>query len=829
MANLSSIGDIQKESMADEVGSMIKLGIFLTLAAFCALVLFNNAYAENANVRIALEYPNGDRASLGNSVLVISSEDKEVSKEIAGKAESANFEVTLPAGKRYQMTVFVNEMWSAVHYVKLNSDQTITITIPTSAGMKFEIYYNNGQTPIENANVQLFSHEENLIREGLTDMGGKTLRFWLASTPQEDNFYQPRIQIAESLVYEYEPIRVDSGSTDIEIVTPWPSSVDFLKISAYENEVSKLREWDDAYLAELIDLKGNSKISRFNRGDVLFTDLLVGEYDLLVRQESSDVILENTTVTVSQKTNRLDLIIPQTEYNEKVDKIQETKLSAKPETSDMPLEGFDKDHGWSKQSSSGTQITESENTRTSMSLVTDGTKKPVFTRSPLLGTVDVSNRMVEMSLWVNHPSKLTELWLFATSDNFESSWYTAKLDAESLVPNQWNKIKIQLDTSEKTGEPDPTKINRLQIRVRDDGTSSVKITIDEIRVLQKQSDTTDAIYGSKSSCNCVAFRMDDIQDFWLNQVQLEIMNTFQEKNADLTVGIIGNSFGKDRTIKNYIMENKGNDGFLELANHGWDHEDFTQYNSVAQEFLLSKTNSKINDMFGITPTVFIPPFNSFNSETIHAMKKLGMTHFSSELDFSEPPYPLSGQNVYNFPETAFTGALNEDRTQFVGLHHSDTMRQIDSSLSEYGFAVVTIHPQDFAVYHQESYRNEADQLQIEQLDSLISNLLDSGVSIVPISEINTESEKGDIPSWIKNNAKWWYEGKVTTESFVNSLEFLIKQGIVTLPPTENNSNEITKVPDWIKTNAKWWAEGKISDSEFVSSTQFLVRNGIIQI
>jgi len=37
------------------------------------------------------------------------------------------------------------------------------------------------------------------------------------------------------------------------------------------------------------------------------------------------------------------------------------------------------------------------------------------------------------------------------------------------------------------------------------------------------------------------------------------------------------------------------------------------------------------------------------------------------------------------------------------------------------------------------------------------------------------------------------------------------------------------VPDWVKNNAMWWAEGKISEQEYLNSIKFLVENNIINI
>ena len=40
------------------------------------------------------------------------------------------------------------------------------------------------------------------------------------------------------------------------------------------------------------------------------------------------------------------------------------------------------------------------------------------------------------------------------------------------------------------------------------------------------------------SCNCVAFRFDDVQGYWLNDVQITVIETLEKKNVPLTIGII---------------------------------------------------------------------------------------------------------------------------------------------------------------------------------------------------------------------------------------------------------------------------------------------------
>lgn len=40
--------------------------------------------------------------------------------------------------------------------------------------------------------------------------------------------------------------------------------------------------------------------------------------------------------------------------------------------------------------------------------------------------------------------------------------------------------------------------------------------------------------------------------------------------------------------------------------------------------------------------------------------------------------------------------------------------------------------------------------------------------------------ENNIPTWIKNNAKWWSEGKVSDSEFLNAMEYLIDQNVITV-------------------------------------------------
>mgnify|MGYP003983819193 FL=1 len=99
--------------------------------------------------------------------------------------------------------------------------------------------------------------------------------------------------------------------------------------------------------------------------------------------------------------------------------------------------------------------------------------------------------------------------------------------------------------------------------------------------------------------------------------------------------------------------------------------------------------------------------------------------------------------------------------------------------------------------------------------------------IIFFSDSNSNSFK--IPSWIKNNSGWWADGTIDDNSFVQGIEFLVKEGIIVVDSTSQDNEESKEIPTWIKNNAGWWADGIIDDSTFITGIEFLVKEGLISV
>ena len=87
-----------------------------------------------------------------------------------------------------------------------------------------------------------------------------------------------------------------------------------------------------------------------------------------------------------------------------------------------------------------------------------------------------------------------------------------------------------------------------------------------------------------------------------------------------------------------------------------------------------------------------------------------------------------------------------------------------------------------------------------------------------------------VPAWVKSNAGWWADGTISETEFVSGIQHLIKEGILTIPPTTVSAETTQEgVPAWVKSNAGWWADGTISDGEFVNGIQHLIKIGIVNV
>lgn len=256
------------------------------------------------------------------------------------------------------------------------------------------------------------------------------------------------------------------------------------------------------------------------------------------------------------------------------------------------------------------------------------------------------------------------------------------------------------------------------------------------------------------ACNCVIFRMDDIQDYWLNSAQVAVMNLFLSKNQSLSLGLVMHTVGNDSKIINKVGEGY-HKGLFELALHGWDHVDYTKLSEQEQQYSLQKANEKMKQLFGRTSNIFIPPNDPFNDDTMNAMRRLHIQILSSveyeenNLNHNESVFVANGnESVYH--TSNYNNVANESIYHIPGtilfkdyVHGlwektpiDKILNAISANIEKYGYAVVVIHPQDFVkVDGKGKFTNIADKSESNDLSFLVNSVLSRNIHIASFSKL----------------------------------------------------------------------------------------------
>ena len=229
-------------------------------------------------------------------------------------------------------------------------------------------------------------------------------------------------------------------------------------------------------------------------------------------------------------------------------------------------------------------------------------------------------------------------------------------------------------------------------------------------------------------CNCIIFRADDIQDYWLQKPQSALLNLFIKQKVPLSVGMVMNNFGNDRTMLNMVRAGGNYLSLFEYDIHGWDHVNYTSVTAEKQEETLSKAQSKMDSILGRQAKVFFPPFNTFENNTLIAMRNNGFEIISSSKIDASPYAPSRDKfGIVHMPQSTsfgFTDSAGHHQWLTIG----NMTRAVDNDIQSRGWAIVTIHPQDIAKYESETGKmlNEVDDDKVKEFESFIQDMRDDG-------------------------------------------------------------------------------------------------------
>lgn len=206
------------------------------------------------------------------------------------------------------------------------------------------------------------------------------------------------------------------------------------------------------------------------------------------------------------------------------------------------------------------------------------------------------------------------------------------------------------------------------------------------------------VNANAANCNCVIIRVDDIQDYWKQKPQIALLDIFINDSASLSVGMVMNHFGSDPVIVNKVKEGGS---LFEYGIHGWDHVDYATLSAPQQQETISKAQAKMESVMGRSAKVFLPPYNGFDTNTLIAIKLSGLEIISASKADANPYAPANDTlGIMHMPQSTTYGFTGSDGRSHQWRTIEEMKSAVDADIDARGWAVVTIHPQDFATYDE---------------------------------------------------------------------------------------------------------------------------------
>ena len=120
-----------------------------------------------------------------------------------------------------------------------------------------------------------------------------------------------------------------------------------------------------------------------------------------------------------------------------------------------------------------------------------------------------------------------------------------------------------------------------------------------------------------------------------------------------------------------------------------------------------------------------------------------------------------------------------------------------------------------------------DEMQNWHVSFFVEPQSEGTLTITGFDSNGTPFEPEIIPPQVSNAAISWANDQISDSEFLENINFLINQKIISLPL--QITSEQQKIPSWIKISINWWSEEKISDNEFLNMIENLVKRKIIVI
>ncbi|MCC6201496.1 MAG: DUF2334 domain-containing protein [Gammaproteobacteria bacterium] len=223
----------------------------------------------------------------------------------------------------------------------------------------------------------------------------------------------------------------------------------------------------------------------------------------------------------------------------------------------------------------------------------------------------------------------------------------------------------------------------------------------------------------------VSFRLDDPSPTSDHALEAEILRRFQRYGIPLTVAVV--PFGKPEPVRTLVLDDVRHiiearqSGDIEIALHGYRHLQRTRIGGSPSEFsgvplaeqtdMLRRGRDVLQRIFGEGVTGFVPPWNTFDGNTLKAVAAAGMEYlgagFGAAPSLRQPAAPRIVPKTCTLNQREYERACNEARRFAHGQP----------------WIVFVFHPDNFVEYRDPSAEGEpAPWLTLSLLETMLEQL-----------------------------------------------------------------------------------------------------------
>jgi predicted deacetylase len=214
----------------------------------------------------------------------------------------------------------------------------------------------------------------------------------------------------------------------------------------------------------------------------------------------------------------------------------------------------------------------------------------------------------------------------------------------------------------------------------------------------------------------IVLRIDDVQTNWLTSVQRRMILDAEARGLQVSLGVIPATTDPREKFFNFL---KSKTCMSEIALHGWDHSypngkgEFALLSREEAEEKIVRGKRHLENIFGVTTNVFIPPYNEISSGTVEALRGNGFEIISA-----------LGDSTYDFDVTTF------DFNEMSHVGAKEILNECTYYFEEQGYCVVMIHPSDFVT------SEVLDEHKYEQYIKLLNGIRSIGADTVSFDQLS---------------------------------------------------------------------------------------------